>query len=559
MAGLKGGSTVRSLRLLVLSGLCLAACRDPAYNLASKRDTVDAWREFIAQNPNDEHVQDARDRLAELELIEAQKVHTVLAYKRFLEEFGDTDSAPTARKLLEGLRFNAAMEKGTAQALRQFLRDHPDGAHRAEVEKQLATLEIREVLASDDPRALAAVSAGHQDDPRVEAASLKLDDVAFAQARSAQAWMTYLVDFPAGRHRDEAKQRLLSLELDGLLVSGDVAGAKALAARSPLAKELTDLPARFKRAEAIAALEKSKDERVLHALPAHTLRSLDDLVKSLQSPDPMDRWQAAEELGAHVSIRAIDPLLEAFRIGRLPLIRHHAFQSLGRILKALPRPVAEYEVAVRVAKLKEQASDAQLQITIAALLDLTGQLDRAASEYQKAWDVNSPDPVVLARWAELRLERRQFFSAAVAARQLALWAMSVLAAQGPVGPTNALAASRELCSALAGARRAEAVIELASQEKTEFPEDLQAFLVRAREARRLAEAKLRDAELELLAVDARARRCGTDEVAERLAAGKAERLAAVKALKEKPPKEWALLRDVVLERDPEPEVRDAAR
>lgn len=519
---------------------------------------MEGWREFIAQNPNDEHLEEARDRLAALELIEAQKVHSVVAYKRFLEEFGDTDSGATAKKLLEGLRFNAAMEKGTAQALRQFLRDHPDGVHRAEVEKRLSELEISEVLAGDDLKALAAVTAGHPEDPRGEVAALKLDDVAFAKARGASAWLSYLSDFPAGRHRDEARVQLLSLEIDGLLVSGDLSAARALVARSPLAKELRDLPARLARAEAVAALERSKDERVRRALPSHTLRSLEDLVKSLQAPDPMDRWEAAEELGYHVSVHAIDPLLEAFRAARLPLIRLKAFLSLGRLLRALPRPVAEYQVAVRVERLKEQASDAQLVLTMAALFDLTGQLDRAASEYQRVWDPNAPDPVVLQRWADLRLERRQHFSAAVAARQLARWAMDVLAAQGSVGPTNALAASRELCSVLAAAKRAEEVIALASKEKTEFPEDLEHFLLRAREARRLAEAKLRDAELELLAIDARARRCGDNPVADRMAAGKLARLDALRALAAKPPKEWPLLREIVVERDPEPAVREAA-
>jgi hypothetical protein len=128
-----------------------------------------------------------------------------------------------------------------------------------------------------------------------------------------------------------------------------------------------------------------------------------------------------------------------------------------------------------------------------------------------------------------------------------------------VGPANALWASREACAVLEAARRAEAVIEAASKEKTEFPEDLQLFLSKARDTRRLAEAKLRDAELELLALDARARRCGDDQVAERLRSGRDARIAALKELARKPPKDFALLLELVMERDPEPAVRQVAK
>jgi len=48
---------------------------------------------------------------------------------------------------------------------------------------------------------------------------------------------------------------------------------------------------------------------VQRALPGYYLRSFDDLVSSLHAPDPMDRWEAAEELGEHVDVKALDPLL----------------------------------------------------------------------------------------------------------------------------------------------------------------------------------------------------------------------------------------------------------
>ncbi|MFZ5468474.1 MAG: HEAT repeat domain-containing protein [Myxococcota bacterium] len=532
-------------------------CRASGYRAAMQEDSAEGYRRFLRAHPDDDDAPSAQARLAELEFEAAAKVHTVVAYKRFLEEFPEATEARAARARLEGLRFNTAKETGTAQALRQFISDHPDGAHRQEADRLLAEAELGEVSRIDDPARLARIAAELKDDPRSREAADRLDAQTFAAAKTAGAakLLAYLRDFPAGGHRQEAMALLHGLRLEGLLFSGLLDEARAEAAQSPLSARVVGLEALFQHAEAAQRLGQANEPLARSAQAPHYLRALVDLEKALQAPDPLDRWQAAEELGQHVTLRAVDPLLDAFRRAPNPLVRQRAFESLGSVLRALPRGVADYEVAVRLDALHANAGDVEVHLAIAALLDLSGQLEVAAAEYQKAFDRSAPDPVILRRWAQIRRERRQFFSAAVAARQLASWAQEVAQAQTPSSPATALLPARQLCAAVNATRYALEVIAEARAQQTEFPEDLAAFEARARDAQKLAQARLADAELLLRTADRHARACDDRQVSERIAEGEKARAEALRAARKKLPKLAPALIELASQRDPSPAIR----
>lgn len=532
-----------------------------SFEKASELDTVQAYQDFLRENPEDPEATTAQGRIEGLEFDEAKRLHSVIAYKRFLETYPDAPQQQRAKSLLEGLRFNAAKEADTEAGWRQFLAEHPDGAHRDEARAKLQAAQERDVQTTTDLKRVSQLLQGEAAGARREELERKLDDESFAQARDAGKLFAYLRDFPAGAHREEVRVKLLELEVEGLLVSGLVDEAEAKVKVHPLGPKLTGFPARLARArEEQGAL--ARTEPAARAMQAgHYLRDLEDLKRALVAPDPLDRWQAAEELGQHVSVRAVDPLLEALRTARNPLIRQNALTSLRTVLSALPAPVAGYEVAVRLESLRERASSPELYITVAALLDLSGQLEQAASQYQRVYESGGTDPVVLWRWVQLREQRKQAFSAAVAARQLAVWAQTtareeLVSAEGGVP----LASARQLCAAVVDARFAAQAIARVRNEKTEFPEDMATFERTAQDAVRMAEAKLADAELLLRQQHPGVRTCADQQVTERLSQGVKERTQALQqASSAKLPKPvGTLLLELARERDPSPEVRAAA-
>ncbi len=553
------------MRLLRLASLTLAlsgaGCATGAFETARQTDTADAYRKFLREHPGDDLAEAAEARLEEVAFADAKKLHTLVAYKRFLEEFPKAAQVRDAKTLLEGLRFNAALAAGTTEALLLFLREHPDGTQREAATAKLEEL-TREKLATGTPEEKQKLTALHPDDPRAEAFVQQADQNAFAAAVRAgpKALYGYLDQNPNGRYRLDAQARLFGYRIDALLASGLSKPAREEWDRSPLKGRLPEVSTRIDAATA-AELELSRAGPLVAAARAEFyLRPLEELKATLGSADPQDRWEAADELGHHVSVLALDALQDVVVQSRHPLVRLRAAASLRRILRALPRPVGEYESATRLRAVRTRAASNELLVLEGLLLDVGGDVAGAGQAFAKAHDAKNPDPLLLSRWSELREERGQHFSAAVAARQLSLWART-LAEDSSAEDVRAspLTEARSLCAAVAVAREAEATVKRARERSKEFPEDLVAFTSQAAAATRIAEVRLEEAELRLAALHTASRPCADGTLATRLQASLTERQAALRQVPTSLPKLAPLLLQVARDRDPAPEVRTLAQ
>jgi hypothetical protein len=86
-----------------------------SYNEAVKQDTIESYSEFIANNPDGVHVEDAKKRLVELEWEKTEKANTVEAYGSFIAKYegypSDSDYLGLAQKNLRKLNEQLALNE----------------------------------------------------------------------------------------------------------------------------------------------------------------------------------------------------------------------------------------------------------------------------------------------------------------------------------------------------------------------------------------------------------------------------------------------------------------
>jgi hypothetical protein len=86
-----------------------------SFREAVEQNTIEAYQEFIANNPDGEHVEEAKKRLVELEWNKAEKTGTADAYSAFIRKYkdypSDTDYIGLAESSLGKLREKQTVEK----------------------------------------------------------------------------------------------------------------------------------------------------------------------------------------------------------------------------------------------------------------------------------------------------------------------------------------------------------------------------------------------------------------------------------------------------------------
>ncbi len=185
---------------------------DKAYEQALSMNDKQAYNNYLMLYPDGIHIEEARAMIDELDKQEAAQL--VELEKRGIEDAeavrrrqGAEESARLKREAEEKIRqddmaYQQALIANTKQSFGTYMELYPNGRHFNEAMNKLSAVDSAEASKMKT---------------EIEAA-IKRDDQAFQVASSdntKQAYNTYLISYPSGRHSDEAKTRIAAIDEKG--------------------------------------------------------------------------------------------------------------------------------------------------------------------------------------------------------------------------------------------------------------------------------------------------------------------------------------------------------
>ena len=179
-------NAMRRLIVLALAGGMIGCTTvEGVWSDARKRDSADAYEQFVRRYPQSPHVRSAQERLEELRWEQARKLDTAEAYRSFIEKHPGGKLLREAERGLAAVHareFEQARQRDTVEAYEAFVKSHPKSAEAAQAQAAIDDLVWRDVRKTD-------TLAGYK---------------------------RYVSRFPAGRHNDEAKP-LLAARVQGAM------------------------------------------------------------------------------------------------------------------------------------------------------------------------------------------------------------------------------------------------------------------------------------------------------------------------------------------------------
>lgn len=225
----------RSLVVLSLVALLSSAC-GPTWMRAKRLDSVDAYREFLAQKPDSRHADEAARSLEAAEWRVASAAGTAYAYRAYLARYASGEYAAAAELRLEDIAWQDAARIGTQGAYAAFLRANARSPRCGEAKRRIEELAWAEAGATNTEAGYLQFVREHPSSPHEAEAMAAASDRAASEALAANqvnGIRDVLERYPASPRRPELQGRLDALLWQDIERKPEIAGLELYVALCP--------------------------------------------------------------------------------------------------------------------------------------------------------------------------------------------------------------------------------------------------------------------------------------------------------------------------------------
>ncbi len=199
------------------------------FERACATGTLEALQQFVKDNPANQYVPAARERIADFARWDRTRAEgTMEAYEQYLASSPTKafeKEARAAMLLIEAEQvWNSMGDNYTAEGLQLYLTSYPDSPHRAEAAARLDELNGMAAYRRGDyenayrllGRARGEITLTLEASHAYNTAADEHDYAAALRAGTMEAWRGYIAGHPRGRHTAEARDAMALLRLDKL-------------------------------------------------------------------------------------------------------------------------------------------------------------------------------------------------------------------------------------------------------------------------------------------------------------------------------------------------------
>lgn len=132
------------LGVLLLLSSCDTAKRD--WEKANKRNTVEAYHEFIRKHPKSEHISEADEKVEALIWERARKVNEIEAYEKYLSQYPEGKYVGEAKQKIEDTEWRTAKSIDSPEGYQRYVLKYPGGQFASQAKDRMGSVAYQKTL-----------------------------------------------------------------------------------------------------------------------------------------------------------------------------------------------------------------------------------------------------------------------------------------------------------------------------------------------------------------------------------------------------------------------------